>query len=191
MKINRNILKFISLIQLGIVIVFCCIYLGSKDKNKIVYYEKNDAWQSAFQTYDSYDIDLILKECENRIAKPEKIEYERDEWEKMRRHYDTYRNEYVGLRDYKLSLNTSCDITDSNVFTYKCPYSGFESNNYKDFEYDHIVPIAYAATHGGNEWSSFDKTKFYNDYENGICVSKKFNREKRASGPSEWLLEFN
>ena len=60
-----------------------------------------------------------MKECENRIAEPEEIEYERDEWD------------------------------------------------------------------------SVDKARFYNDYENGICVSEKSNREKGASGPSEWLLEFN
>ena len=52
---------------------------------------------------------------------------------------------------------------------------------------DHVIPLMYAHTHGGDAWPENKKLQFANDPINLFAVEKRVNRQKSAYGPSEWL----
>lgn len=126
------------------------------------------------------------------IGEEEDIDYDRDEWTLSNGYifYDENRNEKTGIRNYVLSEATDCDIK-SDEFSYVDPYSGETCYDYSELDYDHIIPINYVATHGGNNWTTEEKQEYYYDTENGVDVSASLNRSKSNKGPSEWMPEIN
>lgn len=53
---------------------------------------------------------------------------------------------------------------------------------------DHIVPLEYAATHGGAMgWTDDEREQFANDPDNMLAVSPSQNRSKGSAGPGEWM----
>ena len=120
------------------------------------------------------------------------IEYRRDDWESSAANtfYDPIRCVNVGLKNYKLYLDTQMDIT-SDGFQYVCPYSNEVIYDYKKVEWDHIIPLYYVHCHGGDQWTRDQKVEYCYNMDNGVNVSMGANRSKGAKGPSEWLPECN
>ncbi len=52
---------------------------------------------------------------------------------------------------------------------------------------DHIIPLMYAHTHGGDRWMPDKKLNFANDPLNIMLVEKREIRRKRDRGPSRYL----
>lgn len=67
------------------------------------------------------------------------------------------------------------------------PYSGDSITDPKKIDIDHLVPLGYAARHGGNDWSAKEKEAFANDKEVLISVSASENRSKSDKGPEEYM----
>lgn len=57
----------------------------------------------------------------------------------------------------------------------------------KALDIDHLIPLGYAATHGGASWSADKKENFANDTSQLIAVTAKSNRSKSDKGPSEYM----
>ncbi len=65
-------------------------------------------------------------------------------------------------------------------------YSGEEITSARDIDIDHVVPvkIAHELSHG--QWPRERRKAFYNDYENLVVTSLKYNREKGANDITMW-----
>lgn len=69
------------------------------------------------------------------------------------------------------------------------PYTGTVFTDPAKLDIDHMVPLSYAAQHGGQAWDSKKKEKYANDMSYGnhlIAASAGANRAKSDQGPSEW-----
>ncbi|MBL4821804.1 MAG: hypothetical protein JKY98_12570 [Gammaproteobacteria bacterium] len=52
---------------------------------------------------------------------------------------------------------------------------------------DHVIPLMYAHTHGGDQWPAGKKLQFANDPLNIMLVERKEIRRKRERGPNRYL----
>lgn len=66
-------------------------------------------------------------------------------------------------------------------------YSGKVLTAANEIDIDHLVPLAWANGHGGDQWDANQKMKFANDFENLTVTSRKLNRIKGNKGLDEWL----
>jgi hypothetical protein len=83
-------------------------------------------------------------------------------------------------------INAACTIESGKWVDV---YSGKTFTNPKELDIDHMIPLNYAAQHGGQAWDSGKKQNYANnlDYaDHLIAVSAKENRTKSDKGPSEW-----
>ena len=68
-------------------------------------------------------------------------------------------------------------------------YTGEVFTNPADLDVDHMVPLNYAAQHGGQVWDEARKEAYANSLEYGnhlVAVSASANRSKSDKGPSRW-----
>lgn len=135
------------------------------------------------------------------VSPAQNINYNRDEW----KHWVNVRScwdvrEQVLARDAEagsLSLldgsgnpttdvNAACEIVSGKWID---AYTGTEISNPRDLDIDHMIPLKYAATHGGQSWDAGKKESYANSLEPGhlIAVSASANRSKSDKGPSEWV----
>jgi hypothetical protein len=69
------------------------------------------------------------------------------------------------------------------------PYTGAVFTDPAKLDIDHMIPLGYAAKHGGQVWDKNKKQKYANDmsYTNHlIAASAGANRAKSDQGPSAW-----
>jgi len=91
----------------------------------------------------------------------------------------------VDRSDIKVTLsNSKCFVVSGSWLD---PYSGETHSDAKEIEIDHLVPLKWAWDHGAADWSADKRGLFANDQDNLIAVSARINREKSASGPTDWL----
>lgn len=135
------------------------------------------------------------------IAKASNVSYDRDEWKHWTnvRSCWTTREEVLAKEAVAGSLvfkdankNTTTDLALAcEVVSGKWvdPYGGKTYSNPSDLDIDHMIPLNYAAQHGGQAWDSAKKSSYANnlDYpDHLIAVEKGANRSKSDRGPSEW-----
>lgn len=138
------------------------------------------------------------------IAEAQSVDYDRDEW----KHWSTAPGakscwnvrEEVLYRDSDpgaLVLKDSSGATTTNkskacsveAGKWVDPYSGNVITNPSKIDIDHMIPLSYAAQHGGQEWSSTKKEDFANSLTNPnhlVASSATENRRKGDKGPSEY-----
>lgn len=56
-----------------------------------------------------------------------------------------------------------------------------------DLGIDHVIPLKWAHSHGGAEWSLEKKERFANDRKNLLAVDDGLNSSKGAKGLDQWL----
>lgn len=135
------------------------------------------------------------------VAEAEKVSYDRDEWN----HWTNVRScwtvrEAVLVRDAvagsvvlkdkdgkeTTNVDAACEVTGGKWID---PYSGKEFTNPKDLDIDHMVPLKYTATHGGQAWDKGKKEQYANDMSfpsHLLAVSASENRSKSDKGPGSW-----
>lgn len=67
------------------------------------------------------------------------------------------------------------------------PFTGNVIMDASNIDIDHVVPLAWAWSHGANNWPYEKRVKFGNDPVNLWPVEASLNRQKGAKGPNEWL----
>ena len=134
------------------------------------------------------------------IAGPEKVSYNRDEWNHWVnvRSCWTVREEVLArsatpgslvLEDKNgvavTDVSAACAVTGGE---WADPYSGKVFNNPRDLDIDHMVPLKYTATHGGQVWDEARKESYANSLEPGhlLAVAAGENRSKSDKGPGDW-----
>jgi hypothetical protein len=133
-----------------------------------------------------------------RIANPDKISYDRDEWNHWIdvRSCWTVREQVLARDAVELELvdkqgnpttdiNSACEIKGGKWVDF---YSGKEITNPRSLDIDHMIPLSYTAQHGGQGWDKQKKQDYANNLEGThlIAVSAGENRSKSDQGPSEW-----
>jgi len=142
------------------------------------------------------------------VAPAEQVAYNRDEW----KHWITAPDSSScwSIRDealYRQAEDETLVLLDANKQTttdkssacsiqsgsWVDPYGGSTFTNPSDLDIDHVVPLDYAASHGGQAWDSTRKEQYANSLDDGhlLAVSASANRTKGAKGPSEWQPEVN
>ncbi len=66
-------------------------------------------------------------------------------------------------------------------------YTGEVFNVAVQVDVDHVIPLMYAHTHGGDRWPAEKKMQFANDPLNLMLIEKKEIRKKRERGPDRYL----
>lgn len=135
-----------------------------------------------------------------KIADASKVDYERDEW----KHWNTVSGcwnvrEEVLARDAApgslvyLDKNDKETTSKANACSIKSGswvdvYSGKSFTDPSKLDIDHMIPLSYAAQHGGQGWDANKKSQYANSLENGhlITSSAAQNRSKGDKGPGEW-----
>ena len=88
---------------------------------------------------------------------------------------------------------TSCSITGG---TWVSPYDGqtikvVQGEDVKAIrdgvQIDHVVPLKYAAEHGGKSWTAEEKSQFANDMSQLVAVSESARRAKGDNSPSKYM----
>lgn len=117
--------------------------------------------------------------------------YDRSEWQTRWADADG------DCQDTRHELLISTSLRNVTFKTYKqCrvvagewidPYTNATFYNPKKLDIDHIIPLAYAARNGGNDWSRSKKKQFAEEPINLLVVSARENRSKSDKGPSRYL----
>lgn len=136
--------------------------------------------------YSSASIEELISGIET--GEIHHIDYDRSEWEAAFRFVSPVTNEKESLRDYSVQISSYTKYyNNDDRFLFVDPYTGASIKELEDIEYDHVIPISYAAVMTNNSWSEDQKLGFSYDLLNGVPVSKTENREKGNKGPSEYL----
>jgi len=138
-------------------------------------------------TNESSSSELLLALQGITIADSEEVEYDRSEW----KHWSKVSGS-CDTRETILSLQGENVVSDPNTCkatsgTWIDPYSGATFTNSSDLDIDHVIPLGYAASHGGQNWTLERKEQFANDMSQLLAVSASENRSKSDSGPSEYM----
>src|SRR5574344_414724 len=139
-----------------------------------------------------------------KIVENPKVDYNRKEW----KHWSYRDRSCWNVREETLYLdaekgtqelldrsknptkdvNKACYIVGGKWID---PYSGNIITDPKKIDIDHMVPLGYAARHGGNNWSAKEKETFANDKEVLISVSARENRSKSDKGPEAYMPPYD
>lgn len=113
------------------------------------------------------------------------VDYQRSEW----KHWigvpcDTRETALFEQGKDVIKDPSTCKVLSG---TWVDPYGGETFTNAGDLDIDHVVPLGYAAKHGGQAWSSEKKQQFANDRTQLLAVSAKENRSKSDKGPENYM----
>lgn len=154
------------------------------------------------------DAAMKTSEAEKAVAgikesKAQNVAYDRKEW----KHWSSvsgnsscwntraevlYRQAEKGsavlLDKNKKKVTSKSDACTVGGGTWVDPYSGKKFTDPSKLDIDHMVPLKYTASHGGQDWSAKQKEKYANSLEAGhlLAVAAGENRSKGDRGPSAW-----
>lgn len=136
-----------------------------------------------------------------RIEPAKEIKYNRDEWV----HWNSVGTSCWNVRDevlYRQAEQGSVTLLDKNKNvttdkgnacsisggTWVDPYTGKTFTNPADLDIDHVIPLGYAARHGGQDWGLAKKEQYANSLDDGhlLAVFSSANRQKSDKGPGAW-----
>lgn len=67
------------------------------------------------------------------------------------------------------------------------PYDNKTVTDASQLDIDHVIPLGYAATHGGQSWSPAKKEQFANDLTQLLATDAGENRSKSDKGPGKYM----
>lgn len=122
------------------------------------------------------------------VAPAQDVKYNRSEW----KHWVDLDGNGCNTREDILIANgyevesdpKSCKVLSGS---WTESYAGKSFDNPSAMDLDHVVPLSWAASNGGNTWDAEKKTAFANDPGNLFLSDASENRSKGDKGPSEYL----
>lgn len=118
------------------------------------------------------------------IADESDVDYDRSDWRHWTGSPCNTRQDVLIKQGNDVETDDDCRITAGSWYD---PFTGETTEDSSSLDIDHIVPLGYAASHGGNDWSEDRKEEFANDHLNLRAVSASENRSKGADGPSDYM----
>lgn len=117
------------------------------------------------------------------------VDYDRDDW----KHWSDLDGNKCSTREdvliaqgksVKFASGDSCKVVSGKWVS---PYEKAEFTDPSALDIDHVIPLSYAAKHGGNEWPAAKKEQFANDFTQLLATSAKENRGKGDKGPGAYM----
>lgn len=131
---------------------------------------------------------LLAKLDTLKVEKPKDVDYNRSEWKhwiKISGECDTRETVLA-----KQGTNVQSDPKTCKVLsgTWKDPYTGKNFTDPKKLDIDHVIPLGYVASHGGQSWDKEKKKAYANDIDTVLlAVSASENRSKSDKGPEDYM----
>jgi hypothetical protein len=136
------------------------------------------------------------------IANAEKVSYNREEW----KHWSSAGSSCWDTREavlYAEAVPGSVKLLDKDKKPttdkakacsiesgeWNDPYAGKKITNPKSLDVDHMIPLSYAAQHGGQAWDAKKKEAYANSQDFAghlVAADAGQNRTKGDKGPSQW-----
>ena len=141
---------------------------------------------SSSSTGDKSSSEASLKALETiNIADTQSVNYERSEWKHWIGSPCNTRETVLKEQgsDVKADEKT-CKILSGSWLD---PYSKTTFTDASKLDIDHVIPLGYAAKHGGQSWDASKKQEFANDVSQLLAVSASENRSKSDKGPSGYM----
>lgn len=93
------------------------------------------------------------------------------------------------------TLRVTPDGCAVEAVSFTDPYSGRriqergKENVERNIQIDHVVPVSYMASNGGNDWDQVTRDRYFNDTDPGhlLAVDSEENNLKSDSGPSRYM----
>ncbi len=92
----------------------------------------------------------------------------------------------TSLERVKFYKRSKCAVISGKWYD---PYTAQTLYKAISVDVDHIVPLAWANSHGGSQWTKKRKMDFANLSINLLPVSATANRSKGNKGPDQWMPE--
>jgi 5-methylcytosine-specific restriction endonuclease McrA len=122
-----------------------------------------------------------------QVKAPSVVNYTRGEWRHWNGSPCNTRADVLVRDGANVKVNktkSSCSIVSGEWIS---PYDNKTLKNSIELDIDHVIPLSYAARHGGQAWPATKKTEFANDMSNLIAVTASENRKKSDKGPAEYM----
>lgn len=128
-------------------------------------------------------------------------EYVRRQWSNGRfRPYGarscwSVRDEVIRRQADPGTLRVTPDGCAVEAVSFTDPYSGRKISEHgkenveRNIQIDHVIPVSYMASNGGNGWDQMTKDEYFNDMDPGhlLAVESTENNLKSDSGPSTYM----
>ncbi len=137
----------------------------------------------------SIDASAVLATLNSiKVAPAQNVKYVRSQW----KHWSDLTGNGCDTREDVLIAsgeNVQTDPKTCKVLsgTWHEQYTPQVFTDPNKMDLDHVVPLAWAAANGGNDWDLNKKEQFANDQGNLILASASENRKKGDKGPSGYL----
>lgn len=120
-----------------------------------------------------------------KAAPAAKVAYKRSEW----KHWVGYPCDTRAKVLKSQGKNVKTDPATCRVLsgTWVSPYDNKTVTNPRSLDIDHVIPLGYAAAHGGQAWNAAKKQQFANDTSQLLAVTAHENRSKGDSGPADYM----
>lgn len=134
-----------------------------------------DRYAAALSTLDSIP-----------VAEEQEVDYDRSDW----KHWiggrcDSVREQVLRESGENVKLDEDgCKVASG---TWVGPYNGETITSPKSIDIDHVIPLSYANSQGGNKWDAKKKEQFANDKRFLLATSASENRRKSDKGPSDYM----
>lgn len=116
----------------------------------------------------------------------DRVEFGND-WTRIGPGCDT--RDLVLARDLDPDQWRGCDVIGGTLHD---PYTGaVVTGPSRDFDVDHVVPLAWAWRHGAWRWTPARRVAFANDPAELRATTPRANRSKGDAGLDEWLPQVN
>lgn len=96
------------------------------------------------------------------------------------------RKEWISPSSWKKARNKTLERNRTGNF-WICAYSLEKINRATDLDIDHIIPLKYAFTHGGDRFTDDQKHAFATDDSNLVAVNEHENRSKGDKGVLKYM----
>jgi hypothetical protein len=130
--------------------------------------------------------ELTTKLVTLKTAPPSGVSYNRAEWPHWVGSPCDARERTLKAQGIDVKIDATCRVLSG---TWKDPYSNPQIviTDPSRVDIDHMIPLNYAAQHGGQSWPVERKQQFANDPQNLVAASAKENRTKSDRGPSRYM----
>lgn len=152
---------------------------NGKDKDN----SDKDKPSSGSGTSDSRSVALDTLD-KLKVEEAQSVAYDRAQWKHWTGSPCNTRMEVLKRDGKDVKTDAKCKVTSG---TWVDVYSNDTFTEAGKLDIDHLIPLGYAAKHGGQSWDKSKKEEFANDMSHLLAVSAKENRSKSDKGPGKYM----